>query len=181
MLTPVLTSGAASSSYQACMCEHLLYDQGTAYVVPLHAWYVCDTAVYHLPGTRSATRQRLGPVAVWTRPTPDKNEDWTRPSYIPTPGQSPVVQPYRRDDQPLYTPSTPEFIPAERPEQAPEMPKGPNMPGQCHKVLSACNITSYKLACSCSTVPYSSEYSPASLRSFWAAFRSLTGLQACMC
>jgi hypothetical protein len=85
----------------------------------------CTAAV---AGKSPAAHPRLGPVAVWTRPTPDKNEDWTKPSYIPTPGQSPVVQPYRRDDQPLYTPSAPEFTPAERPEQAPEMPKGPNMP-----------------------------------------------------
>jgi hypothetical protein len=41
-----------------------------------------------------------------------------------------VIQPYRRDDQPLYTPSAPEFKPAELPEQQKEMPKGPTMPGE---------------------------------------------------
>lgn len=70
-------------------------------------------------------------VATWTRPTPDKDETWTKPSYVPTPGQSPVIQPYREDNQPLYTPSAPEFKPAEMPEQQKEMPKGPNMPGRC--------------------------------------------------
>jgi hypothetical protein len=72
---------------------------------------------------------RCPPAAVWTRPTPDKDEDFTRPSYVPTPGGSPVIQPFRRDDQPLYTPSAPEFKPAELPEQQKEMPKGPTMPG----------------------------------------------------
>lgn len=67
---------------------------------------------------------------MWTRPTPDKDETWTRPSYVPTPGQSPVITPYRTDDQPLYTPSAPEFKPAEMPEQQKEMPKGPTMPGE---------------------------------------------------
>lgn len=69
-------------------------------------------------------------VATWTRPTPDRDETWTKPSYVPRPGQSPVVQPYERENQPLYTPSAPEFIPAERPEQQKEMPKGPDMPGE---------------------------------------------------
>lgn len=67
-------------------------------------------------------------VATWTRPTPDRDENWTKPSYVPTPGQSPVITPYRGDDQPLYTPSAPEFKPAEMPEQQKEMPKGPSMP-----------------------------------------------------
>ncbi|KAF6263082.1 hypothetical protein COO60DRAFT_1699007 [Scenedesmus sp. NREL 46B-D3] len=76
---------------------------------------------------RLAQQLRCPPAAVWTRPTPDRDEDFTRPSYVPTPGGSPVVQPYR-DDQPLYTPSVPEFKPAELPEQQKEMPKGPTMP-----------------------------------------------------
>lgn len=72
---------------------------------------------------------RGGPAAVWTRPTPDRDEEFTRPSYVPSPGTTPVITPYRRDDQPLYTPGTPEFKPAELPEQQKEMPKGPSMPG----------------------------------------------------
>lgn len=45
-----------------------------------------------------------------------------------------MINPYRQDDQPLYTPSAPEFKPAELPEQQKEMPKGPTMPGAaaCH-------------------------------------------------
>jgi hypothetical protein len=83
------------------------------------------------PALQHKTQQlRCPPAAVWTRPTPDRDEDFTRPSYIPQPGGSPVIQPYRRDDQPLYTPSTPEFKPAELPEQQKEMPKGPTMPGE---------------------------------------------------
>eukprot|EP00879_Flechtneria_rotunda_P000570 GHRR01000677.1.p1 GENE.GHRR01000677.1~~GHRR01000677.1.p1 ORF type:complete len:132 (+),score=28.49 GHRR01000677.1:283-678(+) len=78
-------------------------------------------------------RQVLGkvqcpPMAVWTRPTPDKDENFTKPAYIPTPSQSPVVQPYWGDDRPLYAPTPNEFQQAEAPEQEKEMPKGPNMP-----------------------------------------------------
>jgi hypothetical protein len=50
---------------------------------------------------------------------------------VPGPTQSPTITPYRRDDQPLYSPSAPEFKPAELPEQQKEMPKGPDMPGVC--------------------------------------------------
>jgi hypothetical protein len=70
-------------------------------------------------------------VATWTRPTPDRDETWTRPSYVPSPGQSPAFTPAPREDQPLYAPSRPEFQPAERPEQGKELPKGPDMPGAC--------------------------------------------------
>jgi hypothetical protein len=88
---------------------------------------------------QQAKQLRCPPSAVWTRPTPDKDEDFTRPSYVPTPGGSPVIQPYRRDDQPLYTPSTPEFKPAELPEQQKEMPKGPTMPGAVARSCAACS------------------------------------------
>lgn len=95
----------------------------------------CRPAAARTAAARSPT------VATWTRPTPDRDETWTKPSYVPTPGQSPVIQPYRSDDQPLYTPSAPEFKPAELPEQQKEMPKGPNMPGVLvgtAGVLTAC-------------------------------------------
>ncbi|WIA17920.1 hypothetical protein OEZ85_009414 [Tetradesmus obliquus] len=77
---------------------------------------------------QQAKQLRCPPAAVWTRPTPDRDENFTAPSYVPTPGGSPVINPYRQDDQPLYTPSAPEFKPAELPEQQKEMPKGPTMP-----------------------------------------------------
>eukprot|EP00882_Tetradesmus_deserticola_P019587 GHRQ01021092.1.p1 GENE.GHRQ01021092.1~~GHRQ01021092.1.p1 ORF type:complete len:245 (-),score=27.71 GHRQ01021092.1:347-1081(-) len=89
---------------------------------------------------RLAQQLRCPPAAVWTRPTPDRDEDFTRPSYVPTPGGSPVVQPYR-EDQPLYAPSAPEFKPAEMPEQQKEMPKGPTMPGDQTKTCSSISGT----------------------------------------
>lgn len=94
-----------------------------------------------LQSSRSST------VATWTRPTPDKDETWTKPSYVPTPGQSPVITPYREDDRPLYTPSAPEFRPAELPEQQKEMPKGPEMPGMLwpHSQCSAGLYTSLQV------------------------------------
>ena len=70
----------------------------------------------------------LKPVGVWTRPTPDKDDDFIKPSYVPT-RQEPFIQPYRREDQPLYSPAGPEFNPAELPEKQKEMPAGPKMPG----------------------------------------------------
>jgi hypothetical protein len=66
---------------------------------------------------------------VWTRPTPDRDADFIKPSYVPTrPSQAPAFEPYRREDQPLYAPSRPEFAPAEMPDKAKEMPEGPKMP-----------------------------------------------------
>jgi len=70
----------------------------------------------------------LKPVGVWTRPTPDKDDDFIKPSYVPTRPQEPFIQPYRREDQPLYSPSGPEFSPSELPEKQKEMPAGPKMP-----------------------------------------------------
>ncbi|GBF92835.1 hypothetical protein Rsub_05454 [Raphidocelis subcapitata] len=64
---------------------------------------------------------------VWTRPTPDRDENWVRPSYVPQPQQQPMIQP-REEPRPLYTPSTPEFKPAELPDKQSEMPEGPKMP-----------------------------------------------------
>jgi hypothetical protein len=73
----------------------------------------------------------LAPMAVWTRPTPDKDDDFIKPSYVPTrPSSEPVIQPYRRDDQPLYSPVPSEFRPAELPDKAKEMPDAPKMPGE---------------------------------------------------
>lgn len=67
-------------------------------------------------------------VAIWTRPTPDRNEDWVKPSYLPRPMEQPAIQPSRREAEPLYAP-TPEFRPAELPEQGnKELPAGPKMP-----------------------------------------------------
>jgi hypothetical protein len=65
---------------------------------------------------------------VWTRPTPDRDETWVRPSYIPNPQQQPVIQP-REEPRPLYAPA-PEFKPAETPDKQKEMPEGPKMPGE---------------------------------------------------
>jgi hypothetical protein len=99
------------------------------YAVPCPNTGCCRPTAARTAATRSQT------VATWTRPTPDRDETWTKPSYVPTPGGSPVIQPYRTDDQPLYTPSAPEFKPAELPEQQKEMPKGPTMPGVCVLVV----------------------------------------------
>ncbi|KIY98659.1 hypothetical protein MNEG_9303 [Monoraphidium neglectum] len=63
---------------------------------------------------------------VWTRPTPDRNEDWVKPSYIPQPQQQPGFAP-REEPRPLYSPA-PEFRPAEAPDKQTEMPEGPKMP-----------------------------------------------------
>jgi hypothetical protein len=77
-------------------------------------------------------------AAVWTRPTPDRNEDWVKPSYIPSPQQQPIFQP-REEPRPLYTPSAPEFRPAEMPDKEKEMPEGPKMPGaRCPEGWGGC-------------------------------------------
>ncbi len=65
------------------------------------------------------------PSAVWTRPTPDRDTDWVKPSYIPTPVAPDFPS---RTDRPIYAPVTPEFRPAELPETPKEMPTGPKMP-----------------------------------------------------
>lgn len=93
------------------------------------------------PPNNAPTRAPLPPAAapparrgarhacrVWTRPTPDRNEDWVKPSYIPAPQQQPLIQP-REEPRPLYSPSAPEFKPAEMPDKQSEMPEGPKMPG----------------------------------------------------
>eukprot|EP00195_Chlamydomonas_chlamydogama_P004121 CAMPEP_0202920020 /NCGR_PEP_ID=MMETSP1392-20130828/76640_1 /ASSEMBLY_ACC=CAM_ASM_000868 /TAXON_ID=225041 /ORGANISM="Chlamydomonas chlamydogama, Strain SAG 11-48b" /LENGTH=101 /DNA_ID=CAMNT_0049613497 /DNA_START=245 /DNA_END=550 /DNA_ORIENTATION=+ len=68
-------------------------------------------------------------MAIWTRPTPDRDADFVKPSYIPSPTTTPLYQPGRREeDRPLYTPAAPEFKPAELPEKAKELPSGPKMP-----------------------------------------------------
>jgi hypothetical protein len=67
-------------------------------------------------------------TATWSRPTPDRNEQWVKPSYIPAPNQAPVIQP-REEPRPLYSPA-PEFKPAENPDKQKEMPEAPKMPGE---------------------------------------------------
>ncbi|KAG2502067.1 hypothetical protein HYH03_000561 [Edaphochlamys debaryana] len=64
-------------------------------------------------------------MAVWTRPTPDRDADFVRPSYIPQPVQ-PSINPGR--EQPIYAPVTPEFRPAELPENPKELPTAPRLP-----------------------------------------------------
>lgn len=67
------------------------------------------------------------PVAVWTRPTPDRDQDFVKPSYIPGPLTQPSINPGR--EQTIYMPSsTPEFRPAELPDKAKELPSAPKMP-----------------------------------------------------
>ncbi|GLI70305.1 hypothetical protein VaNZ11_015255 [Volvox africanus] len=66
------------------------------------------------------------PVAVWTRPTPDRDADFVKPSYIPQPVQ-PSFTP-SREDRPLYAPISPEFRPAELPETPKELPNAPKLP-----------------------------------------------------
>lgn len=63
---------------------------------------------------------------MWTRPTPDRDADWIKPSYVPQPVQ-PSITP-GREQGPLYAPTTPEFRPAELPEQTKELPSGPKLP-----------------------------------------------------
>lgn len=68
-------------------------------------------------------------VAIWTRPTPDRDADFVKPSYLPTPGTTPLYQPGRREEgTPLYAPQPSEFRPAELPDRAKELPAGPKMP-----------------------------------------------------
>ncbi|PNW82094.1 hypothetical protein CHLRE_06g273550v5 [Chlamydomonas reinhardtii] len=81
--------------------------------------------------TRAQSRQAVvasavRPVAVWTRPTPDRDADFIKPSYIPTPIQ-PSITPGRQDS-PIYAPVTPEFRPAELPETPKELPNAPRLP-----------------------------------------------------
>uniref|UniRef100_A0A7S3RAH3 Uncharacterized protein n=1 Tax=Dunaliella tertiolecta TaxID=3047 RepID=A0A7S3RAH3_DUNTE len=76
----------------------------------------------------AAGRQTQAPRSMWTRPTPGRDEDFVKPSYIPRPSTQPMIQPSRREEQPLYSPAGPEFRPAERPEQPKELPEQPKMP-----------------------------------------------------
>jgi len=78
---------------------------------------------------KSSSARASHVAAVWTRPTPDRNEDWIKPSYVPKPQQQPMIQP-REEPRPLYSPSAPEFRPAEMPDKQGEMPEGPKMPGE---------------------------------------------------
>jgi hypothetical protein len=66
---------------------------------------------------------------MWTRPTPDRDESWVKPSYVPPPQQQPIIQP-REEPRPLYAPAAPEFRPSEAPDKTTEMPEGPKMPGE---------------------------------------------------
>ncbi len=80
-----------------------------------------------LAGCRQQARHlACKPVAVWSRPQQDRDNDFVKPSYIPTPYQAPVNP--GREGAPLYAPSMPEFSPGERPDQSPELPAGPKMP-----------------------------------------------------
>eukprot|EP00798_Chlamydomonas_sp_ICE-L_P009991 gene9991-7872_t len=78
---------------------------------------------------RGATVVRSVPVATWSRPSPSRDEEWIKPSYIPGPSTTPMYEPRRNNDEarPLYNP-TPEFRPAELPDRNKEMPEGPKMP-----------------------------------------------------
>lgn len=42
---------------------------------------------------------------MWTRPTPDRDADFIKPSYVPGPSQTPMVQPGRRESSPIYAPT----------------------------------------------------------------------------
>lgn len=81
------------------------------------------------PASNSGSGAPSHVAAVWTRPTPDRNEDWVKPSYIPPPQQAPVILP-REEPRPLYAPAAPEFRPAETPDKQSEMPEAPKMPGE---------------------------------------------------
>lgn len=104
-----------------------------------NAW-ICSSPPLH-PSTRllllaaanlrrpavHARRLCVAPVAVWTRPgQQDRDSDFVKPSYVPTPITQPSINPGR--EQTVYTPSAPEFRPAELPDRAKEMPSGPKMP-----------------------------------------------------
>lgn len=138
---PVLGYQLAQRAYppvdhHISVCHDLFHNEWGA-----HCYASACDAILCSAGRQTARQPNPAPVATWSRPTPDRNEEWTKPSYIPQPGQSPVVQPSRRDDQPLYAPSAPEFTPAERPEQGPEMPKGPTLPGQGRAQLASTCLT----------------------------------------
>lgn len=103
------------------------------------AMYSAAVLPHHLQRQRRSRRSTLHAVAMWTRPTPDRNEDWVKPSYVPQPNQQPIIQPWRQDEgKPLYAPSGPEFAPAELPEKTKEMPEGPTMPGAC---MHGCRVS----------------------------------------
>lgn len=62
--------------------------------------------------------------ATWSRPTPDRDADFVKPSYVPL--QTPIYEP-RREEQTIYAP-IPEFKPSELPGKPGELPSGPKMP-----------------------------------------------------
>ncbi|GLC40920.1 hypothetical protein PLESTB_000966700 [Pleodorina starrii] len=94
------------------------------------AWIVAPSSRFGAPaqaGRRhTPTIASLRTVAVWTRPTPDRDADFVKPSYIPRPVE-PSIQP-SREDRPIYAPVTPEFRPAELPETPKELPSAPKLP-----------------------------------------------------
>ncbi|PNH04880.1 hypothetical protein TSOC_008908 [Tetrabaena socialis] len=73
----------------------------------------------------SVVAAAVRPTAVWTRPTPDRDQEWIKPSYVPQPLQ-PSINPGR--ESPIYAPVTPEFRPAELPETPKELPNSPKLP-----------------------------------------------------
>ncbi|KAJ9534299.1 hypothetical protein QJQ45_007035 [Haematococcus lacustris] len=74
------------------------------------------------------TRATVRPDNTWSRPMPDRDADFVRPSYVPGPSTYPEMDPRRQQEvQPLYRPP-PEFKPAELPEKSADLPSGPTMP-----------------------------------------------------
>lgn len=85
------------------------------------------------PSASSLRHHQTPTQATWSRPTPDRDQDWIKPSYVPGPRTQPDVPTFRPDEpRPLYAPPAPEFQPAERPESPAftpkEMPKMPDRP-----------------------------------------------------
>ncbi len=68
-----------------------------------------------------------------------------KPSYVPQPNTQPAFVPSRREEQPLYAPSMPEFRPAELPDKSDkEMPEGMCVCSTSIQVYGACTCTDTK-------------------------------------
>jgi hypothetical protein len=97
------------------------------------------TSTFASPGrlARPLPHHPIQPLeATWSRPTPDRDQDWVKPSYVPDRRTQPDLQPLFRPEEPrpLYAPAAPEFAPADRPESPAQyepkegMPKMPERP-----------------------------------------------------
>lgn len=124
---PTAPAGRTAASAAGCCCS--TSGRATAATASASASVVAAA-------TRAHFRPAVAPPTqnTWSRPTPDRDQDWIKPSYVPGPRTQPDFPTFRPDEpRPLYAPAAPEFSPAkERPESPAfspkEMPKMPERP-----------------------------------------------------